>query len=140
MSTSVIFLFGAFLGLLVEAIVVWVYLRKHSKNIQKQLKEYENKNLSITKKQLALKAKNEALREEIETLKNAKPANGANDKLEDIKGIGPVFARRLNNAGIKTFEELVKVPTGELEKIVEAKTWQDINPEQWIWEAKQFLR
>ncbi len=66
--------------------------------------------------------------------------NGASrveDRLEKIYGIGPTFARRFNNAGIKTFAELSKVPPERAKEIVKAYDWQKIDPESWITQAKK---
>ena len=41
------------------------------------------------------------------------------DDLTDIKGIGPVKAGHLNDAGIDTFAELAAMPTDELAAVAE---------------------
>lgn len=58
------------------------------------------------------------------------------DRLEAIKGIGPVFARRLRAAGIKTYQELANTPPDQIIEIVKAQPWQAVEPEQWIAEAR----
>ncbi len=54
------------------------------------------------------------------------------DVLEEIKGIGPVFANRLNEAGILTFRQLASASPDELAEITGVTRW---NPEDWIAEA-----
>ena len=139
MPTFINFVSGIILGLLLEAVLLWFFLRKQNSLTHQELAAYKNKTASLTKRQHALRAKNEELRSKIDTLKATKTVVVKKDKLEDINGIGPVFAKRLNNAGIMTFEELIEVPADRLEKIVEAKTWQVVEPEKWIGEARQFL-
>lgn len=60
------------------------------------------------------------------------------DKLEDIKGIGPVFARRLNEAGIYTFADLANLTPAQIRDIVAAdeRTFA-IEPEDWIRQARE---
>lgn len=62
----------------------------------------------------------------------------ASDHLEKIKGIGAVFAGRLNKAGIFTFEQIAEADPVWLEQVVEAKEWQDVNAEEWVVEAAKF--
>jgi predicted flap endonuclease-1-like 5' DNA nuclease len=59
------------------------------------------------------------------------------DRLEEINGIGPVFARRLNEAGIYTFAELAELTPERVHDIVHTEEWQKIEPEAWISEARQ---
>jgi len=40
------------------------------------------------------------------------------DNLQAIKGVGPVISKRLNEAGIYTFEELSQLNANELEEIM----------------------
>ena len=54
------------------------------------------------------------------------------DDLERIKGIGPAFSQRLNEAGIHTFRELAKSSPERLKQIVGAEEWQDVDIETWI--------
>lgn len=54
------------------------------------------------------------------------------DVLEEIKGIGPVFANRLNEAGILTFRQLASSSPEELAEITGVSRW---NPKEWIAEA-----
>jgi predicted flap endonuclease-1-like 5' DNA nuclease len=54
------------------------------------------------------------------------------DALEEIRGIGPVFANRLNEAGIFTYSQLASSSPDELARITEVKRW---DPEDWIAEA-----
>lgn len=54
------------------------------------------------------------------------------DPLEDIKGIGPVFANRLNEAGILTFEQLASASPEELARITGVTRW---DPADWILQA-----
>ena len=62
------------------------------------------------------------------------------DKLEDINGIGPVFAKRLNGVGIFTFADLADLTPERIEEALDAEEWQKIEPDEWIAEAKKFAQ
>lgn len=59
------------------------------------------------------------------------------DDLTVIKGIGPVFARRLAEAGITTFEQLAQTTPDQLLEIVQAADWQAVDPAAWIAHARE---
>jgi hypothetical protein len=56
------------------------------------------------------------------------------EPLEEIKGIGPVFANRLNDAGINTFAALASTSPEEIQEITGVTRW---DPADWIAEAKR---
>ena len=58
------------------------------------------------------------------------------DDLESIQGIGPAYARRLNDAGILTFAELAKADPDNLRQITATTRW---DPQNWIDEARSFM-
>lgn len=57
------------------------------------------------------------------------------DNLEEINGIGKVFARKLNAAGVMTFEDLARTSIERIREIIQPKAWQKIEPEAWVIEA-----
>lgn len=69
-----------------------------------------------------------------ETAKAPAAAAPAKDDLTDIKGIGPVFARRLAEAGITTFAELAQASPDHLRQVTQATA--TANPEEWIAQAR----
>ena len=54
------------------------------------------------------------------------------DALEQINGIGPVFANRLNEAGIYTYSQLASSTPDELKRITGVTRW---DPADWIAQA-----
>jgi predicted flap endonuclease-1-like 5' DNA nuclease len=87
----------------------------------------------------------ESAQREIHTLR-AQAGNGANtgnaapltvqpDPLEEIKGIGPAFAQKLNMAGIFTFAQLSRLTPERVVEIVQPESWQRIEPQAWIAQA-----
>ena len=61
--------------------------------------------------------------------------DGYGDQLEDISGIGAVYADRLRAAGIRTFADLSRMRSERLTDIIQPQKWQRIEPERWIAEA-----
>jgi predicted flap endonuclease-1-like 5' DNA nuclease len=60
------------------------------------------------------------------------------DQLEEIDGIGEVYANRLNEAGVYSFEQLAELLPERIREIINPEEWQKIEPESWIAEAKAF--
>ncbi len=58
------------------------------------------------------------------------------DKLEKIKGIGPVFASRLNEAGILTFSDVAKLTPRQLQEIISPNSSNMVNSEDLIRQAQ----
>ncbi|MEM7117055.1 MAG: helix-hairpin-helix domain-containing protein [Chloroflexota bacterium] len=61
------------------------------------------------------------------------------DRLEALHGIGPVYARRLNEAGILTYADLAQTSPERLTTIVSPDGNLSPNVEAWIAEANQLL-
>jgi predicted flap endonuclease-1-like 5' DNA nuclease len=62
------------------------------------------------------------------------------DPLIDINGIGPVYAQRLFDAGIYTFDDLAAQSPARLRELVGAKAWQEADTAAWIAEARRFAQ
>lgn len=58
----------------------------------------------------------------------------AADDLTEIKGIGPVFAERLRQAGITTFADVAQASADQLRDVTHATSVA--NPDEWIEQAK----
>jgi predicted flap endonuclease-1-like 5' DNA nuclease len=57
------------------------------------------------------------------------------DDLSRIRGVGPAYAQRLNEAGIYTFEQLARTSPENLRQVTKDRRW---DPEEWIAEASDF--
>lgn len=59
-------------------------------------------------------------------------------RLTDIKGIGPVYAGRLYEAGIQTFKQLAALTPEEIQALMNEPKWRarGIDAESWIEQAK----
>ncbi len=62
------------------------------------------------------------------------------DDLTTINGIGPVYAQRLQEAGITTFAILATQEPAQVGKIVQIKAWQAASPAEWIAQAKELVQ
>jgi predicted flap endonuclease-1-like 5' DNA nuclease len=58
------------------------------------------------------------------------------DDLELIEGIGPVYAAKLQAAGIVTFAQLAATDEAQLARIVAAPSWRKTNYAEWIAQAR----
>ncbi len=58
------------------------------------------------------------------------------DDLTRIEGIGPVYNRRLQAGGIPTFAALAEADPGRLAEIIQPQSWQRLNFEDWIEQAR----
>lgn len=56
------------------------------------------------------------------------------DRLDSIRGIGPVAAHKLNEAGIYTYRQLSQLTSEDLQDITGVTRW---DPAEWIAEARK---
>jgi predicted flap endonuclease-1-like 5' DNA nuclease len=109
MNVTAMVVLGVLIGWFAEWAIDWVYWRGRIQEIASEnttLKERITA-LEARKNQRLLSAKNVPLTD----------ADG-NDNFQAIKGIGPVFAKRLKGAGVATFEQLSKLKSKQLEEIL----------------------
>lgn len=68
----------------------------------------------------------------------AAPPRPGQDRLTDIKGIGPVYAGKLYEAGIQTFKQLAAMTPEEIHLLINEPKWRarSINAEAWIEQAR----
>jgi predicted flap endonuclease-1-like 5' DNA nuclease len=64
----------------------------------------------------------------------ARPPTNAPDPLEVIEGIGPIYADRLRQAGIRTFAALAETAAEDLRAITGTTRW---DPAEWIAQARK---
>jgi len=57
-------------------------------------------------------------------------------ELQLIRGIGPTYARRLNEFGIQSFADLADCNPEQVASIIKKKNWQAVDIQNWIDEAK----
>lgn len=90
--------------------------------------------IEITDSMIVSPSEPQELESVIDEEENIKPRSveKKRDRLEKIKGIGPVFANRLYDAGVYTFSDLANASPNQILEIVEV----DVDVEDWINQAK----
>lgn len=112
-----VFVFGLFYGWLVKIAFDRIYRDNEIEDIQHEnasLKEYI-RSLETKLEQRSIDTKSTA-----RTVAQPEPVQTGTrkDDLKVIKGIGPAIEKKLNNAGIHTFEALSQLSVKELENLL----------------------
>jgi predicted flap endonuclease-1-like 5' DNA nuclease len=73
-------------------------------------------------------------------LSKAPPLRPGQDRLTDIRGIGPVYASKLYEAGIQTFRQLASMTPEEIYNVLNLPAWRmrSANAANWIEQAEHF--
>lgn len=76
------------------------------------------------------------LRERVESSlpRRRKPA-----ELEAVKGIGPAYARKLDEGGIRTLEQLTRLAPEQVREIIDVPRWRRVDAEGWIAQAQALV-
>ena len=70
----------------------------------------------------------------------AAPADGAQDKLTDIKGIGPVAEGQLKEQGITTFKQIAELSDADIERVDEYMPFSAAQIRDWQEQAKEKVK
>jgi predicted flap endonuclease-1-like 5' DNA nuclease len=132
MNVVAMFVLGLLIGWLAEWAIDWYYwsgrihsIASENTNLRERITSLESK-----KNQRLLSSKNIPLTD----------AEG-NDNFQAIRGIGPVFAKRLKEAGITTFEQLSRLTSKELEEILGTLYKRFFSKQETIFaQAKEFAK
>ena len=62
------------------------------------------------------------------------------DDLTVIKGIGPVFQRKLRDMGIDSFQQLADLDPEHLKRVLDIKNWQRVDIADWVAQAKDWVK
>lgn len=136
---------GLILGWVIEWVIDWLFWRREDEagaaptrtldlDLQGKVAALEAEKASLAARlQEALSRTPEVIVQEV-----VKEVVRERDRLQKIHGIGDVFTRRFNDAGIFTFAQLAALTPERAREIINPEEWQAIEPEQWIAEASQF--
>jgi len=109
MNVIAMFVLGLLIGWLAEWVIDWYYWRGRIYNIASE-------NTNLKQRITSLEAEKG---QRFESAKGLPLTNkDGSDNFQAIKGIGPVFTRRLHEAGIHTFEQLARLTPQQLEEIL----------------------
>ena len=107
---------GLLIGWLVEWIIDWFYWRGRMRPVVEENAGLAQANADLKERIAALEKKVSRKSQLAKTRPTSDRAG--KDNLQAIKGVGPVISKRLNEAGIYTFEELSRLTPDELEEIM----------------------
>jgi len=109
MNNAAAIVLGVLIGWLVEWVIDWLYWRRRMDNAARE-KDKLKERIASLEEELQMKGK----------ARKATPRRDrvGKDNFQAIYGIGPAFSKRLNDAGIHTFEQLSKLTRRELEEIL----------------------
>ena len=116
MNILAIFVLGLLIGWLVEWVIDWFYWRSRTRPLASENAELAQENARLKERIASLEVKVNK-RSQLSKTKPIRDRAGK-DNLQAIRGIGPVISKRLNDAGIYTFEELAQLTPEELEEIL----------------------
>jgi hypothetical protein len=67
---------------------------------------------------------------------NGEAGEVGSDDLTELNGVGPAYARRLNEAGITRYGQVAEMSPEQLREKMHLSEWQG-DPENWIEQAKE---
>jgi predicted flap endonuclease-1-like 5' DNA nuclease len=109
MNAIALLVLGLLIGWLVEWTIDWFYWRNRFRPIAKENASLKDR---ITSLEAERKKRPSSKRSRLLT------DEAGNDNLQAIKGIGPAFSKRLNEAGITSFEQLANLTSQEMEEVL----------------------
>jgi predicted flap endonuclease-1-like 5' DNA nuclease len=126
---------GLLAGWLGEWVLDWLYWRR-----RKPAVALAGDDPAFAKKLESLEAENRDLKARLAVVPviKEKVVHVERAHLQDIYGIGPVYAKRLKDAGISTFDELADANPKELIQIAKIQDWQVADPGSWVSQARDF--
>jgi len=146
LGVHMIFWLGLFAGLIIGWVIEWIIDWRFWRQEQ---------NISVDEES-RLRRELEAARLEISRLQNQVSASSApvasapmnasisaparSDHLPDVHGIGQVYAKRLNDAGVYTFAQLSELSVERLREIIQPQEWQSLDFASWITQARTFAQ
>lgn len=60
------------------------------------------------------------------------------DELTQIKGIGPVYQRKLRDIGFSSYSQLAQADPSQIRRMLDIKKWQKVDIESWVQQARDW--
>lgn len=128
---------GLIIGWVLEWLIDWRFWRRSYLSALASERRWRNEAQAAQRTISQMQA---AMAEVTWPAKEALAAIVVRDPLEEIGGISPVFAQRLHDAGIFTYEQLGSAPLERVVTAVQAEAWQAGEVKSWIEQARQLAR
>jgi predicted flap endonuclease-1-like 5' DNA nuclease len=125
MSPLFTFVLGLLIGWLIEWLIDYFYWRRRyaeNREVYSSESRVENKTAPVA------------------AVEPSPPVKVVPDDLKKIKGIGPVIERKLNEAGIETFEQLGNLTPADLQRILGKSIERLADEESLLEQARDFAR
>ena len=116
MGTIASIVLGLLLGWLVEWVIDWFYWRGRIRPVAEENARLARDNADLKERLASMEAKISRKSQLAKTRPTGDRAR--KDNLQAIRGVGPVIAKRLNEAGVYTFQELSQLNPDELQEIM----------------------
>ncbi len=139
---------GLILGWVIEWVIDWLFWRREEEAVAATAAASRSVGIDLQGKVAALEAEKASLAARLQEALNRAPQVIVQevvkevllerDRLQKIHGIGDVFSRRFNEAGVYTFAQLAALSPERAREIINPEEWQAIDPELWIAEARQY--
>lgn len=138
-----IFWLGLFAGLIIGWVVEWIidwrfWRQEQNVSVDEESRlrrELEAARLEINRLQTQVNAPTSPAPVSVSMSAPARP-----DHLQDVNGIGQVYAKRLNDAGVYTFAQLSDLSVERLREIIQPQEWQSLDFASWITQARTFAQ
>lgn len=106
--------------------------------LEKQLNDSETVGHELVAAKAKLQTADKHIQELQDTVEDAHAmmSYSGKNELQLIRGIGPAYARRLNDFGIHSFSDLARCQPDQVATIIKKKNWQAADIQDWIDEAK----
>ncbi len=121
-----------------QAEVVNVELTAEIDALQQKLQEAEAVQQQLAVAQAKLQTADAHIQKMQDTMEDVQTKMNYSGKseLQLIRGIGPTYARRLNEFGIHSFADLADCNPEQVASIIKKKKWQAVDIQEWLDEAK----
>jgi predicted flap endonuclease-1-like 5' DNA nuclease len=104
-----------------------------SETITEILRQYKDELHQLGEQLTAKDTQLETVRRDLESYQKSHP-----DDLSQIRGIGPVFQRKLRDIGVDSFKQLAGADPAQLRRMLGVKDWQRVNIGSWIEQARDW--